>query len=43
MAASLYEARPDLPFVTSMGMIGAMMIVSVVLLRDPQRVKGTGG
>ncbi len=43
MAAWLYAARPDLPFMTSMGMIGAMMIVSVVLLRDPQRVKGTGG
>jgi predicted MFS family arabinose efflux permease len=33
MAAWLYTVRPDLPFLTSIGMIGAMMIVSAFLLR----------
>jgi len=34
MAAWLYTVRPDLPFLTSAGMIGVMMIVTVVLLRS---------
>ncbi len=39
MAAWLYTIRPELPFLTSMGMIGVMMIVSVVLLRSPGTVE----
>jgi predicted MFS family arabinose efflux permease len=43
MAAWLYTSRPALPFVVSAAMIAAMMIVSVVLLRNPPGVKGNGG
>jgi len=42
MAAWLYTSRPALPFMVSAAMIAAMMIVSVVLLRDPRGVKGNG-
>jgi predicted MFS family arabinose efflux permease len=42
MAAWLYTSRPALPFMVSAVMIAAMMIVSVVLLRDPRGVKGNG-
>ena len=42
MAAWLYTSRPALPFMVSAAMIAAMMMVSVVLLRDPRGVKGNG-
>ncbi|MGB9301331.1 MAG: MFS transporter [Anaerolineae bacterium] len=37
MAAWLYTSRPALPFIVSAVMIAVMMIVSVVLLRNPPR------
>jgi MFS family permease len=43
VAAWLYTSRPALPFVVSAAMIGAMMIVSVVLLREHSAVEGNGG
>ena len=42
MAAWLYTSRPALPFIVSAVMIAAMMMVSVVLLRNPHGVKGNG-
>jgi MFS family permease len=42
MAAWLYTSRPALPFMVSAVMIAVMMMVSVVLLRDPRGVKGNG-
>jgi MFS family permease len=42
-AAWLYTLRPALPFVVSAAMIAAMMIVSVLLLRDQSAIKGNGG
>lgn len=43
MAAWLYTSRPVLPFTVSAVMIAAMMMVSVVLLRDSDQMKGSGG
>ena len=43
MAAWLYTSRPALPFMVSAVMIAAMMMVSVVLLRDSGQMKGSGG
>jgi MFS family permease len=44
MAAWLYTSRPALPFIVSAVMIAVMMMVSVVLLRNPPPgVKGSGG
>lgn len=37
MAAWLYTSRPTLPFIVSAVMIAVMMMVSVVLLRNPPR------
>jgi len=42
MAAWLYTSRPALPFMVSAVMIAVMMMVSVVLLRNPHGVKGNG-
>ena len=42
MAAWLYTSRPALPFIVSAVMIAVMMMVSVVLLRNPHGVKGNG-
>ena len=42
MAAWLYTSRPALPFIVSAAMIAVMMMVSVVLLRNPHGVKGNG-
>ena len=42
MAAWLYTSRPALPFVVSAAMIGAMMVVSVGLLRAPDRRTASG-
>jgi predicted MFS family arabinose efflux permease len=43
MAAWLYTSRPALPFMVSAVMIAAMMMVSVVLLRNSDQMKGSGG
>jgi MFS family permease len=42
VAAWLYTSRPALPFVVSAAMTAAMIVVSVVLLREPDQLTGNG-
>jgi len=42
MAAWLYTSNPTLPFIVSAATIAVMMIVSVLVLREPNRAKANG-